>query len=239
MFRLVLLVCALFTCFLARQHCLTASVGAPIETGSRLPRAADVKLVSLGYDQLLADLYWLKFISYEGDSRARLLDGYASASAYLELITGLDPRFTEAYWFASFSVGADQKRPDLADAILQTGIERNPDNWYLPYIAGLNAYLNWHDEAKAAKYYRMAARFPEAPRWLAGQAKILESGIPSIVKKIRTWDAIYRSNEPEKVRNRAKEQLIALWVAVFNSNAGKQIKERARQALIDLDYQVN
>ena len=118
-------------------------------------------------------------------------------------------------------------------------LKENPDNWSIPYIAGINAYLYWHDEAKAAKYYRMAARFPEAPRWLAGQAKILESGIPSIVKKIRTWDAIYRSNEPEKVRNRAKEQLIALWLAVFNSNAGKQIKERARQALIDLDYQVN
>lgn len=239
MFRLVLLVCALFTCFLARQRCLSLAAPAQACGPEPLPQAASVKLVSLGYDQLLADLYWLKFIGYEGDGRARLLDGYASASAYLELITGLDPRFTEAYWFASFSVGADQKRPELADAILRAGIEKNPNNWYLPYIAGLNAYLNWHDEAKAAKYYRMAARFPEAPRWLAGQAKILESGIPSIVKKIRTWDAIYRSNEPEKVRSRAKEKLIGLWLAVFNSNAGKQIKERARQALIDLDYQVN
>ncbi len=193
----------------------------------------------MGYEQLIADIYWLSFISYEGSGAQRSQDKYSKSYDYLNLITSLDPKFLQAYWFTAFSIGDEQRRPDLADQILQRGIKENPDNWSIPYIAGINAYLYWHDEAKAAKYYRMAARFPEAPRWLAGQAKILESGIPSIVKKIRTWDAIYRSNEPEKVRNRAKEQLIALWLAVFNSNAGKQIKERARQALIDLDYQVN
>lgn len=204
-----------------------------------LPTPEDAKLSTLGFDQLMADMYWLAFINYEGDTAARGKDSFRHCSEYLDLITGLDPHFLQPYWFCAFSVGADQKRPDLADKIIRRGLETNPNNWYLPYIAGLNMYLFAHNEKQAAKYYRQAARFPEAPHWLAGQAAILESEIPSIVKEIRTWDGIYRSNEPWKVRARAKDQLIRLWLKLFNTANKKEIKERARQALIDLDYELN
>ncbi len=204
-----------------------------------LPSPDDAKLSTLGFDQLMADMYWLAFINYEGDTAARGKDNFRHCSEYLDLITGLDPHFLQPYWFCAFSVGADQKRPDLADKIIRRGLETNPNNWYLPYIAGLNMYLFAHNEKQAAKYYRQAARFPEAPHWLAGQAAILESEIPSIVKEIRTWDGIYRSNEPWKVRARAKDQLIKLWLKLFNTANKKEIKDRARQALIDLDYELN
>jgi hypothetical protein len=136
-------------------------------------------------------------------------------------------------------VGADQGRPDLADKILKRGIAANPDNWYIPYIAGLNQYLFAHNESEAAKYYLMAARFPEAPHWIGGQAKILALKIPSVIKEIRTWDYIYRSNEPPKVRQRAKEQLVKLWLVVFKNAGNKDIRDKARHALNDLDYELN
>ncbi|HMX48037.1 MAG TPA: hypothetical protein PKC93_18905 [Candidatus Obscuribacter sp.] len=242
---LALLLLALLGSMWARERslsCLASSLkttDSSLESSGLLPSARHARLLGLGYDQLMADLYWLAFVGYEGDTLSRGKDNYALCAPYLELITGLDPHFIQAYWFCAFSVGADQKRPDLADKIIKAGIEANPDSWYLPYIAGLNAYLYGHDETKAAKYYRLAARFPEAPHWLAGQANILESRIPSIIKEIRTWDGIYRSNEPEKVRNRAREQLVKLWLKVFNSTKSKEIKARARQALIDLDYELN
>lgn len=233
---LALLAC--FTCRERYQFFLTDKVENSTDL-EQLPSPSNARLCALGYDQLLADLYWLAFVGYEGDTLARGKDNYQLCAPYLDLVTTLDPHFLQPYWFCAFSVGADQKRPDLADKIIRRGLETNPNNWYLPYIAGLNMYLFAHDEKQAAKYYRQAARFPDAPHWLAGQAAILESGIPSIIKEIRTWDGIYRSNEPWKVRLRAKEQLIRLWLKVFNTANKKEIKERARQALIDLDYELN
>lgn len=216
---------------LHRQPALTAF--------SRVPDARFVSLVGLGYDQPLADIFWLNYISYVGDTAAHLKDHYRDSYSYLSLITSLDPNFTQSYWFCAFSVGADQGRPDLARQILDSGIARNPDNWYLPYIAGLNEYLFAHDEVAASRYYRMAARFPDAPHWLSRQADVLEMKIPSAIKEIRTWETVYRSNEAPPVRARAKEALIKLWLKVFHSTSVKQIKDQARRALTDLDYELN
>lgn len=211
----------------------------PPLSASRVPEARLVSLVGLGYDQLLADVFWLRYISYVGDGAARVSDHYQDCYDYLNLITALDPNFTQAYWFCAFSVGADQGRPDLARKILDSGIAENPDNWYLPYIAGLNEYLYAHNEVAASRYYRMAAKFPNAPHWLERQAQTLEMKIPSIIKEIRTWEVVYRSNEAPQVRARAKDSLIKLWLKVFHTTTVKQIKEQARRALTDLDYELN
>ncbi|HEY9868395.1 MAG TPA: hypothetical protein V6D08_04465, partial [Candidatus Obscuribacterales bacterium] len=144
-----------------------------------LPRADVLKLLSLGYEQLLADCWWLAFIQYYGDTRERVKDRYRHAYAYLDLITRLDPKFTQPYWFAAFAVGGDMKRPDMAARLIERGLNANQDNWYLPFIAGINQYLFAGNDVEAAKYYRRAARYPDAPAWLGRQADILEARVPS------------------------------------------------------------
>lgn len=239
--KLFVMTCALLVCFGTRTaiNSRAFAFSGTVKEPPLIPTAANTRSWSLGYDQLLSDFYWLTFINYEGDVKARKLDKYALCSQYLDLITSLDPHFAQAYWFTAFSVGDDQGRPDLADTILRRGIQANPNNWYIPYIAGLNQYLFAHNETEAAKYYLMASRFPEAPHWLSGQANLLASKIPSLIKEIRTWDCIYQSNEPPKVRQRAKEQLVRLWLIVFNNAGSKVIKDKARQALNNLDYELN
>lgn len=184
-------------------------------SGEVLPRAQVLHLVSLGYDQILADIYWLNFIQYFGDTNNRLADHYARCYDYLSLVTALDPHFVQAYWFAAFAVGAEQARPDLADKIISRGISDNQNDWNLPYIAGVNAFINSKDDKKAAKYYRMAAKFPEAPPWLAKQAHILDTSLPRIFKEIRTWETIYESNPSGLVKSTARNKLIGLWRFVY------------------------
>jgi hypothetical protein len=192
----------------------------------------------MGYDKLAADCFWLQFIGYVGDSKARTNDGYARADQYLNLITQLDPSLVTAYWFAAFVVGADEKKPESADAIIRRGIRANPNNWYLPYIAGVNQYLYAKNLPQAAKYYRMAAKFPEAPKWLERQALILEAKIPAIIKDINTWDRIYESEQDVLVKARAKEKLIHLWMIVHNTSPTEVIRNKARAALVDLGVEV-
>src|SRR5690242_3947196 len=107
------------------------------DTLSLVPRSREpillkpevVKLFCLGHEQLAADLYWLRFIQYIGDGAARRTDRYESAYDYLNLVTTLDPRFTQPYWFAAFVVGSEMKRPDLAQILIERGIQANQNNW--------------------------------------------------------------------------------------------------------------
>ncbi len=197
-----------------------------------------VKLFCLGYEQLAADLYWLKFIQYIGDGNARRTDKYESAYDYLDLVTSLDPRFTQPYWFAAFTVGAEMKRPDLAQKLIERGIQANQNNWYLPFIAGINQYLFAHNEAAAANYYKLAAKFPDAPKWLGRQAEILKAKIPSLVKEVNTWDTIYRTSTDPLVKERAKERLAATWMRVFKVSPSEEIRKKARTALAELGVEV-
>lgn len=196
-----------------------------------IPSAEAVKLVALGYDQLVADYYWLEFIGYFGDSQARSRDNYALAHQYLELVTALDPNFVQPYWFAAFAVGAEEKRPLTAAKIIERGIACNQDNWYLPYIAGINMYLFAHDDLQAARYYRMAAKFPQAPSWLGRQAELLAAHIPGIIKELRVWDSIYREERSPLVRDHARLRLIELWTRVYHSTEAPGVKARAGSAL--------
>lgn len=199
-----------------------------------IPSAKAVRLVGLGYDRLLSDFYWLAFVNYVGDDAARAVDRYRLADKYLDLVTGLDPHFIQPYWFCAFTVGADQRRPLRANEIIQRGISANQNNWYLPYIAGVNLYLFAHDEVGASRFYRSASKFPGAPKWLARQSEILAARIPSSVKEINTWDAIYRTEDAPLIRARAKERLIQLWSKVLLESSSVEIREKAKASLREL-----
>jgi hypothetical protein len=197
-----------------------------------------VRLLCLGHEQLAADVYWLRFVQYIGDVDSRGRGRHRHSFDYLNLVTSLDPRFTQPYWFAAFVVGSEMKRPDLAQTLIERGIRANQNNWSLPFIAGINQYLFAHNETEAAKYYRMAAKFPDAPKWLGRQAEILQAKIPSLVKEVNTWDTIYRNSTDALVKERAKERLAATWMRVFKVSPSEEIRKRARKALAELGVEV-
>jgi hypothetical protein len=236
---LAVAICAAAMVMIQVTHLKIISLTAPEnEEQSRplLPRAELLKFFSLGYNQLLADLWWLNFIQYYGDTKLRLKDKYAYAYNYLDLITQVDPKFTQPYWFAAFAVGSEQKRPDLAARLIERGVRANPDNWYLPFIAGINQYLFAGNDVAAARYYRMAAKFPQAPNWLGRQAVILEAKVPSLIKQTNIWASIYISSPDPLVKAEAKKKLVSSWVHIYRISPSEKDKERARAELRLLGY---
>ncbi len=236
----VILVIAMFLIYFTHSKLNTgmSKLGPPLSS-QLLPTAQSVRLVSLGFDQVLADFYWLEFVGYVGDTTQRRVDRYALADQYLELITGLDPTFVQAYWFVAFIIGSEQERPQRADELLNRGIDANRDNWILPFIAGNNQYLYANDGVAAARYYRMAAKFPGAPEWLGRQANILESNAPQLIKHAYSWLSIFNSAEQSLVKERAREQCIKLWIGVFKTAPNDVYRSRARETLkqcgVDVD----
>lgn len=206
------------------------------------------KAVSLGFDRLLADFYWLLFLQYYGDRRSASQDLYFHAPDYLKLIIELDPHFTRAYWYVSFVIAGDlahspvntgkTKDEWLAEAkkILNQGIIENPDSWDLPYIAGFNQYLYARNQKEAARYYRIASKIKNAPPFLGRMAAVMEDGSLSIKKDAQTYtDASIYGSSPA-VRENAREKARYLWSKIYYSPGIPQsYKDAALSGLKTID----
>lgn len=199
-----------------------------------IPRMMACKMVSLGYEQLLADLYWLSFVQYVGNGDARSKDRYALAENYLQAILGLDPHFLEAYYFAAFIIGGEENKPANAAKILDKGIEQNEGNWYLPFIAGVNQYLFAHDEKRTSFYYYLASKDPQAPVWLERQSLILKSRIPTLVKQLNVWNTVFESSSSGVVKQRARGELIEVCRKLCRFNSSDRLKSVAKAKLRQL-----
>lgn len=188
-----------------------------------------LKLVTLGYDQLIADVLWLQVVQLIGGSSSAAI--YEQEKELLTNIVELDPHITSSYYFAAFFLGGEAHQPEAAASIIEKGLKSNPNDWNLPFVAGINQYLYMHNATAASRYYRMAAELPGAPKWLGRQAKILELNIPSIIKQINIWHSIYNSNEDGMVKESAKRKLCELWLQVYRRSPSDVVKHSASDQL--------
>tara|TARA_B100000405_G_scaffold257583_1_gene192308 strand:- start:339 stop:1202 length:864 start_codon:yes stop_codon:yes gene_type:complete len=146
-----------------------------------MPSTQASKLISLGYENVVADYYWLRSISHFGDRRMHAHE-YPNLLGLLELVLALDPKFGAGYFFAGSVLNTSGDHLEDAMRILKTGRAERPDNWRIPYILGFNYYMYYQDFEKAAQSFAEAARHPDAPSVLGKLAVKLaaESQTPEI-----------------------------------------------------------
>jgi tetratricopeptide (TPR) repeat protein len=172
-----------------------------------------VERATLGYRALVADIYWMRTVVYFG--RQRLQDtadkNYDLLYPFLDIVTALDPRFTVAYRFGAIFLSEPPPggpgRPDLAIALLERGIERNPDRWEYPHDLAFVYYFTYADYEKAAEWFSRAADVPGAPIWLRTMAATtLERGGDRESARF-LWREVHDSAETEAIRNVALVRL--------------------------------
>lgn len=127
--------------------------------------------LALGYDNLAADIYWIRAVVYYGGQRLdKAARDFDQLYPLLDLVTSLDPHFRVAYRFGAiflaeaFPGGAG--RTDLAIALLEKGLARDPARWEYLQDIGFVHYWWLRDFASAAESYRRASLIPGAPSWL-------------------------------------------------------------------------
>src|ERR687896_1986324 len=106
---------------------------------------------ALGFDALVADVYWIRAVVYYGGVR-RALDPrktYDLLYPLLDITTSLDPDFLLAYRmgaiFLSEPYPGGAGRPDLAVALLEKGTRARPDAWQLPHDIGFVYFWSHRD----------------------------------------------------------------------------------------------
>jgi hypothetical protein len=181
-----------------------------LQPGPGLPRA------TLGFNALLADVYWIRAIQHYGDTRRSKNPHkrFTSLFPLLDLTTTLDPRFTVAYRFGAIFLAEPfpdgPGRADQAIALLKRGLEADPKRWQYAQDAGFVYYWWLQDYKTAAAWFDRAASIDGAPWWMRSMAaSTLALGGDRGSSRL-LWRQLYETSEHEWVRSNAQLKLMQL-----------------------------
>ncbi len=125
------------------------------------PSGQFLKEASVGYREAHADYLWFRFIQYYG-AFAKGFNNFRHFELLINGITTLDPKFVEAYHFASLITWSDLGKPYKSIDILKRGILHNPDTARLPFQIGLIYYVVDGDYSRASFWYGQAVKCSDA-----------------------------------------------------------------------------
>ncbi len=179
---------------------------------------AVMKRVTVGYQALAADLYWIRALQhYGGDRLAKR--GRPAGRKYdllyplLDIATSLDPYFNIAYRFGAIFLGEPYPggagRPDLAVALLRKGIAAMPDKWQYYHDIGFVYYWRMRDYKAAAHWLQRAAEQPDAPNWLPSVAASMLTRTQDRATARFMWQQLLGS-EQRWIRRTAERALLQL-----------------------------
>src|SRR6185369_16949496 len=139
--------------------------------------------ISLGFNGLAADWYWMRSLQYVGrkiiNSQDLQIDRLSQLNLkllapLLDTATTLDPEFLDPYEYAAVVLPAIDV--DEAIRITKKGIDANPNTWQLYHHLG---YIYWkqRDYSAASERYGRGAQIEGAPAWMeAMKAKMTADG---------------------------------------------------------------
>ena len=178
-----------------------------------LPTTNALRLMSAGYDDVTADLLWLRTVTYYGEWR----QGDHGMEFFRELanrVVDLDPHFVEAYRFGALVLADDLDAFDDAIALLRKGMVAMPDTWWLPFEAGFLEYTIRRDDERAAAWFRVAAEKPDAPDLARSFAAFVSSRAGDLQVSLELWKFVARTTANPETRRKAEEYVGELQAAI-------------------------
>lgn len=177
-----------------------------VKTEKHVLPASILKYISFGFNNVLADYYWVSIIQdFAGWDRTEtfLLDEYKN------LIT-MDPKFAYPYLFGILTVPS-KAEPDSINLIVpiaESGMTSLPYNWEIPFYLGTQYQVIKNFE-RAYYYVEKAASLPITPT-------IVTNVYNSYKKRALTQDsatrsliqAIYETTDSETTREIIRDSII-------------------------------
>jgi hypothetical protein len=177
-----------------------------------------LKKMSLGYDPLLADIYWTRAVQYFGERVQARKGSFELLGPLLDITTTLDPKLMIAYRFGAIFLSEHPPggagRPDLAVDLVKKGIAANPDEWRLYQDLGFLYYAHLKDYQKASAAFLEGSRNPDAGIFMKVMAaRVAETG-ESLETSRLIWAEIFNSTKDDSVRKRALLHVQSLDAAI-------------------------
>jgi tetratricopeptide (TPR) repeat protein len=175
-----------------------------------------LKRLTLGFNALAADVYWIRALQHYGGDRlvkppSKLK--YQLLYPLLDITTTLDPYFNIAYRFGAIFLSEGYPggpgRPDQSVALLRKGLAAMPHRWQYYHDIGFVYYWHLHDYKEAAEWFQRAAAQPGAPNWLSPLAAAMLTQGQDRTSARFLWQQIAKSEE-QWLRRSAERALVQL-----------------------------
>jgi len=188
-----------------------------------------LKKLSLGYDSLLADIYWTRVVQYYGGKLDVMDPNFELLPPLLDLTTTLDPKLLIAYRYGGIFLSERQPvglgRPDLGAELIKRGIAANPDEWRLDFDLAFIYFWHERDYAKASAAFLQGSMIPGAPDWMATMAARMADKSKELDNARALWSEIYRSTQSPKVKAMALARLTTLKVLMEEGWLNDEFRE--------------
>jgi tetratricopeptide (TPR) repeat protein len=188
---------------------------APVEETLYVSSGAALKRASLGFDGLMADIYWIRTLLYFGGEFERQRGANQSFDVsrlkllqpLLDITVELDPKLIPAYRFGAVFL------PDIdagaAVQFIERGIRDNPDEWRLYQDLG---FVQWRRNRfrEAAEAYAQGAELPGAPAWMRTMSPLMlaKGGERETAREM--FLRLYEESDDPFIKQICEEQLMLL-----------------------------
>ncbi|MFB3916553.1 MAG: tetratricopeptide repeat protein [Terriglobales bacterium] len=213
---IVLLVLSMTGAALVLRRMNQLRADAPLKEVLYVPSARVLKGLSLGYNGLLADIYWTRVVQYFGSHHHANDSRYELLAPLLDITTELDPHLIVAYQFGGTFLSQPPPQgagdPDAAARLVERGIRYNPSDWRLYYNLGFIHYWERKDYAAAADAFLRGSRVAGAQPWLKVMAAAMAQHASDINTARFLWTKLYETSNEKWLRANAVNHLAALQV---------------------------
>jgi tetratricopeptide (TPR) repeat protein len=203
-------------CVLLLRHIDQVRPKATIEDVLYIDSPKMVKRASLGFDGLMACIYWTRTVQYFGHRHYTKANTYNELAPLLEITTELDPHLLPPYQFgASFLAPAPPNgagEPVRAIQLMEYGIAHNPDDWHLYYNLGFVYYTELKDYKKASEVFERGSKVPNAHPFMKIMAAQTAEHAGDFTTARMLWSATLETARENDIRENALEHLRAIRV---------------------------
>ncbi|OKH18616.1 hypothetical protein [[Limnothrix rosea] IAM M-220] len=225
-----------------QQHRLETIQNADTLTPEIVTRQANVeknnielweKFPAFGFDNLLGNWAFLRFLQYFGDSEARAIGDYRLSADFFDVVVEHDPWFTESYFYLSGSSSLFAGTPERTVEILEKGLAEmtplQPDgSQFLWRMKAIDEHLFLGDIDNAIKSYLTAAEWAgyhddmksrDAASRSRETAAFLIRDPRSVRAQVTAWVTLLSNSRDNVTRQRAINELEKLGVELrINDN---------------------
>jgi hypothetical protein len=212
--------------------------GEEVEPHVTLPSPAAARVLSLGHNELAADLVWLRTLIYYGDGLVHE-HGMPDVEKLIATINRLDPWFRRPYvWGAhatTFRRGdASQEEYQASVEILRRAVAIFPRDWELAWLLGLRLFYDLepgNEDAHArlreegAMWIERAMRMPDAPDDLPILAAALRTRLGQKERALRELREMILVTEDDAARAKLEER----YAVLASEDASAEIASEARK----------
>jgi len=186
---------------------------ATLDNALYLPSPPLIKRLSLGYDGLMADVYWTRAVQYYGSMHRSGGGKYELLWPLLNITAHLDPHLRQAYEYGSTFLAVKPPNgaglPDKAVELVKFGISQNQEDWRLYYDLGF-IYYDLKNYRDAANTFLAGSKLPNASPFLAVLAARMAEHGGELQTARFVWQTTYEATNDKYIRANALTHLRAL-----------------------------